>query len=266
MNFNKIKEAVGTSFKAAKMSAHKHSPEIFAGLGIGLFIASGVMAVLATPKATKELEEVKAEPKLEKVKVIAKNYAVPVLGAASATACVIKSVSTSTKRYAAISAAYSLSEEAFRTYKSKVIETIGEKKEKNITDAIAIDQLKNAPKITESGVITSSINPGPSLFYEPKTKTYFWADINDIKKRMIELSNTVLKCGQVSFYEWCLSLGITGKLTSEEANDYMFSGWSATPNGGVVTVDLVPEHADSFDGRPCSVFKYSQEVSPLIDW
>ena len=42
-----------------KNSMEKHLPELLAGTGVTLLIASGINAVLVTPKASKALEEKK---------------------------------------------------------------------------------------------------------------------------------------------------------------------------------------------------------------
>ena len=61
-NFSKIA-------KDAKRVLSKHSPEILTGIGLAGMITSTVLAVKATPKALKRIEEAKEEKGEELTKV-----------------------------------------------------------------------------------------------------------------------------------------------------------------------------------------------------
>ena len=117
----------------------KHSPEILTGVGIAGMITTTVLAVRATPKAlrlidAKEYEEQRELTKFETIKTAWKPYVPAAVTGALSTACLIGASSVSLKRNAALAAAYTLSDTAFREYKEKVVETIGEKKEEMIQE------------------------------------------------------------------------------------------------------------------------------------
>ena len=121
--------------KSVRTSIVKHSPEILMGLGIAGWMTGTVLAVKATPKAVRCIEDATYEKEgdltpLEIVKATWKCYIPAAVTCAAATGCLIGSCSVSTRRHAALATAYKLSETALDEYRAQVIETVGEKKEK----------------------------------------------------------------------------------------------------------------------------------------
>ena len=133
--------------KDAKVMVSKRSPEILTGLGIAGMITTTVLAVKATPKAMKLLEEAKKDifdnldpedipenntdytdislKPIEVVKVAWKPYISAAITGIASISCIIGASSVHAKRNAAIAAAYNLSQTALTEYKEKVVETIG---------------------------------------------------------------------------------------------------------------------------------------------
>lgn len=136
LNLKNFKSCIGH----CKNSMEKHLPELLAGTGVTLLIASGINAVLVTPKASKALEEKKDICHKDKltIKEVAttagKYYVMPITGALLGASCIFASVTTSNKRYLAMSSAYSFVADSFATYKDKVIETVDENTRKVIDD------------------------------------------------------------------------------------------------------------------------------------
>ena len=180
----------------------KHTPEILTGIGIAGMITTTFLAVKATPKAMalieaekrrqnreliREAEEAGDElcrqvgrlKPMDMVKTAWKPY-IPaaVTGVASIT-CLIGASSVNYRRNAALATAYKLSETALTEYKEKVVETIGEKKEKTVREKVAKERLEKNP-VTEKTVIYNTGN-GKTRFYEPLTDRYFESDIEKIK-------------------------------------------------------------------------------------
>ena len=110
--------------------AQKHAPEILTALGITGFVTTVVLAVDATPKALKAIEEEHPEgaTKVEAVKSAAKYYIPAGLTGIASTACIIGANRVSARRNAALTAAYTLATEFAKDYKDAVIEQIGEEK------------------------------------------------------------------------------------------------------------------------------------------
>lgn len=143
-----MKNEIVKSFLSLKTAFKKHSPEILTGIGIAGMITTTVMAVRATPKALALLEKKKEEEhvkKLSPVEIVKATWTCYIPAAITGTvsiACLIGASSVSARRNAALATAYTLSTDAFKDYRSKVVETIGEKKEQSVRDAVAKEKIE----------------------------------------------------------------------------------------------------------------------------
>ena len=135
-------------FNELGKAVKKHSPEILTGIGVAGMISAVVVAVGATPKALKLIEDKKEQEQKDKltvketVKTAWKCYIPTAAVCVASAVCIICANSVSSKRTAAIATAYKLSETAMREYHDKVVEVIGEKKEKTVRDSIAKDKIE----------------------------------------------------------------------------------------------------------------------------
>ena len=81
--------------KNVRMSMSKHSPEILTGIGIAGMVTTTVLAVRATPKALKIIEEKKREEDVDKLKPVEivkstwKCYIPAAITGATSLACLI---------------------------------------------------------------------------------------------------------------------------------------------------------------------------------
>ena len=151
--------------KGIRIGAIKHQPEILTGIGIAGMITTTVMAVKATPRALDIMAEVKeihdedtdrkafAKDVLTKV---APAYIPTVIIGSLSIACLIGASSVNLRRNAALATAYTLSESALKDYRSKVIETLGEKKDQAVRDAVAKDKIEDDP-VSKKEIIKSNI-------------------------------------------------------------------------------------------------------------
>ena len=122
-----------------------NSPAILSGIAVAGVIGTAILAVRATPKAIKRLEEKKEEgnPAILKTEVLEATwpYFVPAaLTGAATIACIIGATKIGAKRNAALLAAYTLVDQGFREYKDHVLEEIGEAKEQKIHDKVMTDR------------------------------------------------------------------------------------------------------------------------------
>lgn len=229
----------------------KHSPEILTGIGIAGMVASTVLAVQATPKAIKlieterELTEANNEEltKIDKVKVCWKCYIPAAVTGVMSIACLIGASSVNAKRNAALTAAYTLSDSALREYRSKVIETIGEKKDKTVKDKISEDQIKSNPVTKNEVYITDK---GDSLCFEPISGRYFKSDIDKIKKAENNLNKRIISDAfnsGVSLNDFYEEIGLPKTNMGENI------GWSL--DTGLIDIYLSAQVTD--DGTPCLV-------------
>lgn len=246
--------------KGVQKFTSEHSPEILAGIGIAGMLTVTVLAVKATPKALRLIEEAKEEKgvdeltKAETVKVAWKPYIPAALTCVLSTGCLIGSVHESSRRNAALATAYQLSSAALSEYKEKVVETIGEKKEKEIREKIAQDKVEKMPVTTSEVIVAGS---GGVLFLEPVSMRYFTSDIETIR-RVINDLNYRLTTGMeeyISLSEFYDEIGLSHTATSDDV------GWNLGRDGQI-RVSLPPATAD--DGKPCLVLDY--HIAPRWDF
>lgn len=182
-------------FKRIGAGMKEHSPEILTAIGVTGMITTTVLAVKATPKALKLIEEKKEELNLEPednltpvetVKAAWKPYVPAVVTGVVSTACLIGANSVHAKRNAALATAYQISTTALNEYREKVVETIGEKKERAIHDKVAEKRVTNNPpsnnKIYDAG------NIGNTLCYDMHSGRYFKSDLDRIRRTINDLN------------------------------------------------------------------------------
>lgn len=172
----------------------KHSPEILMGLGIAGWAVGTVLAVKATPKAVRCIEDATDEKEddltpLEIVKATWKLYIPAAVTCAAATGCLIGSCSTSVRRHAALATAYKLSETALDEYREQVVETYGEKKEKNIQDKVNLKQIEKTPVEPHDIINTGH---GNTLCLDPLSQRYFRSDLEIIRRAENRINKEML--------------------------------------------------------------------------
>ena len=253
------KQTVAKLFKEVQTTLSKHSPALLTGIGIAGMITTTVLAVKATPKAMKLIDAKKKELNLEEdekltvvetVKTAWKCYVPAVITGATASACLIGANSVNTKRNAALAAAYNLSTSALSEYKEKVVETIGEKKEREIRDKIAEDRLEQNPVNPTAIVMT---NKGTTRFMDSITKRRFTSDIETINQIVNRLNRRMINGDDyISLNEFYYEIGLEGCDVGDEI------GWNVTR--GLIELPEPPHAVVDTDGTPCIVLEY--QVAP----
>ena len=252
------KAGLKQTIKSAERVLTKYSPGILTGIGIAGMIGATFMAVKATPKALylietkKEESEVEELTPVETIKICWKYYIPATLTTVLSAACLIGASTVSAKRNAALATAYSISEAALREYQEKVVEVIGEKKEKAVRDAVAKDQIERDP-VTKSEVVIIDSNSN-TLCYEPLSGRYFKSTIDKIKKAEIKLDRQMIQEMYVSLNDFYWEIGLDGT----DLGDQM--GWNLSK--GYMDLSFSSQLAD--DGTPCAVIVYG--IPPVYDY
>lgn len=231
------KQIVMKAFKNALGIVKKHSPEILIGVGISGMIVTTVTAVKATPKALtlidkKEIEEDKRLSSVEVIKTVWKCYVPSAITGILSVACIITATSMNSKRNAALAAAYAISETALKEYEDKTLEVVGDKKEQEIRDAIAKDQLLKVPiedkKIFETG-------NGDVLFFEPLSGRYFHSDVESVRRAENNINRKMRDEVHVSLNDYYSELG----LPEIDSNVGDALGWEIdSSRGGYVDIQM----------------------------
>ena len=243
------KQSVSNFFKNAQSLASKHSPEILTGIGIAGMVSSTVLAVKATPKALMLIEDAQYEKgdtltAPEKVKAAWKPYIPAAITCVSSIACLIGASSVNSRRNAALATACKFSEAALAEYKEKVIETIGEKKERTVKDKVAEKHVKENPVSKNEVFVTQK---GDTLCYDHHSGRYFKSDIDRIKKAEIALNKRLITDMYVSLNEFYDELGLQHTDMGDEL------GWNI--DHGIIDISFSSQIAD--DDTPCIVIDHN---------
>lgn len=232
-------------------AVRKHSPEILTGLGIAGMVGTTVLAVKATPKAIRLIDEMKEEKaeleeevtKMDCVKTAWKCYIPAAITCAASATCLIGASSVNAKRNAAITAAYEISRTALSDYKEAVVETIGEKKAKEVQETVAKKQVENTEAIEQHIILTEE---GDTLCYDTISGRYFKSDSNKLDRAQNELNRRLMDEMYISLNEFYYELGLPQTKIGNEL------GWSV--NEGLI--ELSKSSILTEDGKPCLVVDY----------
>lgn len=243
-----------------RLSLSKHSPEILIGIGVTGMVATTVMAVKATPKALRLVEEKKQELEVdaltpvETIKATWKCYVPAAVTGVTSIACIIGSNSVNAKRNAALATAYKLSETAFSEYRDKTLETIGEKKERVIRDKISEKQLQENPVNKTDIIVTGK---GQTLCFDPFSHRYFYSSLDKINRAANKLN---YKINTSPFFNDGVTLNDFYdeiEIPRTETGDSL--GWSL--NTGLIEIypsAQIVEDDEEHEGEPCIVLNFTK--------
>lgn len=250
-------EKLGTIAKNAQRFTTEHAPTILTGIAVAGSVSTALLAakggysaalVLAAYEADidEDLERGNHDVELltpkEKAQITWKFYLPALITGASTVVCIVGANSISSKRQAAIVTAYSISETAFKEYKAKVVEQIGETKEQKVRDEIAKDRIEANPPVDSQVIITGN---GDVLCYETQTGRYFESDIEKIRKAQNDINYQVLHEGYASLNDFFSLIGLGSVGHGEQV------GWTSEAN-----LDVFFSTVMSDDSRPCISIGY----------
>lgn len=209
------------TFDSLASSFRRHSPEILTGLGIAGMITTTVLAVKATPSAMKKIEEKKKTEHHKKltmaqtVQAAGPCYVPAAVTGAASIACLIGANTVNGRRNAALATAYSLAENSLRDYqdyRAKVVETLGEEKDREIHREIQEERAKEDPPVQQETPIMIA-----GKQYQTCRNTsfggYFYATAGMIDAAVNEANRTMNYENYISlngFYEKLIDAGAIG--------------------------------------------------------
>lgn len=236
-NINGIVKSVGAA-------ASKHAPELLTAFGIANMLTGVVLAVKATPKAIDIIRAREADKgeKLTKTEVVSaawKPYIPAAVFCAVAVICFIGSNAVNKNRCAALTAAYTLSETAFREYSDEVKEVIGDKKEQEIHTKVMQKKMDKTPVKDNDIVITGEER---TLCYDAFAGRYFYSDRIKIDAAVNELNRMILNDDFASLNDFYDLVGLQGTKLGD------MLGWSGR-NATNVSARYSSHLASN--GQPC---------------
>lgn len=171
------------------------------------------------------------------VKLVWKLY-IPAAASATVTiAAIIGSSQISNRRATAMAAAFSALDQGFSEYKEKIVEKIGETKERAYRDEIAQDRVTKNPPNENVVIITDD---GDVLCYDHFTGRYFKSSMEKLKQAENEINHTILHQDYASVSDFYDLIGLPATSYSEEV------GWNHDR-----LLELVFSTVMSTDNRPC---------------
>lgn len=237
-------------FKNAAVSwLSQNKKELLIGSGLASMLTSTILAVHATPKACRLIDQYTSDhdgakpTKVETVKLTWKLYLPAVATAGLGIAGVIGAGYLARKESAMLTAAYTLSQEQLGDYKKALLESEDAKK---IEDSISKSEVERKPYEASNVIDTGK---GDDLFFDPYCGRYFRSDAEEIKKELNELNHSFLLDQTVTLndiYEW-MNLEVT------ELGDYVMYDVSEG------LIELALSSKLTVNDEPCVVFHINNE-------
>lgn len=210
---------MGKVLNRSKTFLKRNTPTILTIVGGVGVIATSVMAVKATPKALRTIEQAEAEKgekltKLEIVKVAGPEYIPAVLVGTATLICIFGANALNKRQQASMVSAYALLDSSYREYKKKVKELNGAGFDEKVNSEIAKDKYED---------VDISVSEGKQLFFDQFSGRYFESTMEEVQKAEYQVNKDLVLRDYVALNEFYEHLGIP----TIEAGDFL--GWS---NGG----------------------------------
>lgn len=251
---------LATIGKQLERFVRDNSPEILTAIGVTGTITTAILTHRAALHANhlirmeeneRELQELgRAVDFRDRVNLIWRCY-IPPVGVGLLTIGAIIGVNRiGTKRAAAIAAAYSIMENSFDEYREKVVEKLGENKERAVRDEIAQEQINRNPVSNSEVIACLGAMVGEVLCYDSYTGRYFTSSMEEIKKAQNEINYQIIHHNYASLADFYILIGLPVTLVSEEV------GWNTDQ-----LLDIQFSTCLTDDDRPCISIKFN--VQPV---
>lgn len=218
-------------FKTAQKFVMDNSPAILTSFAVVGTVTTAVLAgkagysVALIELPPKEIEYddngltgIRLEPAStkDKIQAVWKEFVPAAIVGAATITCVIGATQISTRRTAAIAAAFKLSEELAAEYKERVVKTLGAKKEEDMRAQLAQDRMNRT-----TGGDTIIITGTDVLFYDQLTGRFFKNSMENVNKAVNEINHQINNFYHASLTEFYEKIGLTGTGFSDEL------GWNS---------------------------------------
>lgn len=235
----------------AKYLVNENSTTVLTGVGVIGVVATAVLTGRSTFKAAELIEErerlsddvTEELTKVEKAKVVWKVYIPPVLVGVGTIASIVAANRIASKKVAALVIASGISERALAEYKERVVEKIGDKRERDIRDEIANNRVAEDVVTNKEVVITGT---GEVLCYDMHTGRYFMSSHEAIKQAENKINYELVHFCAASLSQFYDEIGLPPTSYSDMV------GWDVNNHMEVyITTTL------SADNRPCLAIDFS---------
>lgn len=188
----------------SKLFFKRNSATILTFVGVAGVIATSVMAVKATPKALRMIEDAKKEKgeKLtytETFAVAASSYIPAVVTGAATIGCIISANILNKRQQASLISAYALMNQSFKDYKKKVNELYGENAGTQVRGTIVKDKYDEREFDFEDG---------KKLYYDMCSERYFEATPFAVQRAEYELNRINVMNSYACLNDWYTALNL----------------------------------------------------------
>jgi len=228
----------------------KHNaPAILTAVGVVGTATTAYFVGKASFEASDDIssQKMEDEPTQEKFKLVWKRYIPAAISGTITVTAIVMAAKVGNRQTAAAVSAYAISERAFSTYKEKVVERIGEKKEEALRDEIVQERVNRQPPTTE----VLMLGEGEVLCCELLTMRYFKCDSETLRRAEIEINaemNGGVYATLSTFYD------LVGLRHTSYSDNH---GWDNAKLMKLAFSSVLTEN-----DRPCLTFEYNY-VKPL---
>lgn len=189
--------------------------------------------------------------KLEKVQLVWPQYIPAVAMGVITITSIVSAHRISSNKIAALVVASGISDRALSEYKQKVIDKFGERKETDIRDEIAQDQVTANPGNSREVILAGT---GEVLCFDTLTGRYFQSTVEQIRKAENRVNYEMIHFMSASLSMFYEEIGLP-------PTDYTDSvGWNMNNH-----MDVIFSTTMSQDQRPCLAISFSKNPVPNYD-
>lgn len=253
--------SIGDFTKRVGKLAQDNSPAILTAVGVAGTLSTAFLTGRASFKAADLIrygeygsigntKHRSFTPK-EKFKLVWRFYVPAACSAGLTVAAIIFACQIGTRRAAAMAAAYTISEKAFAEYREKVVEKIGENKERQVRDELAQDRVAQNPPSSNQVLLAAG---GNVLCHEAFTGRYFRCDIETLRQAQNTINYRVLNDSYASLTDFYNLIGLPSTTMSDDL------GWNSDDQ----MLDLIFSAVMAEDGQPAISMEY--RVKPIRNY
>lgn len=248
----------------SKLAGNVGSSTFLTGMGVTGVVTTAYLTGRASFKAAKLIDH--EETKIvedasdlrvlddfglkEKFKLVWPLYVAPASTAATTITAIVMANHEASKKIAALTVASGISERALQEYKGKVMEKLGENKERAIRDDIAQDRVKQNPPTNSQVMIVGN---GDVLCFDMTTGRYFTGTMEKIRQAENKVNYDILVHDYASLSSFYDEIGLAPTVYSDTV------GWNSNQR-----LELAFSTVMSQDDRPCIAIDFVNP--PFIEY
>lgn len=243
------------------------SPAILTAIAVTGTVTTAVLASQASFKAARLIQDEEARHIVEgkadhvphdeayvletadKVKLVWTLYIPAASTCITTIVAMIAATQIGTRRAAAMTVAYSMTEKAFGEYREKIVEKLGEKKEEAARDELAQERVDRHPLSASKQVVIVGANE--VLCFDQHSGRYFNSSMEQIKKAQNDTNFQILNDTYASLNDFYERIGLPMVPTGEEL------GWN-----GDRPLDVFISTVLSEDQQPCLSIDFTSVPIP----